>query len=151
MRTKDVDDSVAEGGKRRAVAFVGERGHQVSIAHCFYVRSHPKLGVVQHRQNFLLRRIDFDFRPRRAHGRNAEEIVAYVTQGGQSPMNAVVAATSRAAESLGLGDRIGAIAPGMDADVIALDGDPLVDPEAFGRVVFVMRAGKVYRSESGTR
>ncbi len=86
-----------------------------------------------------------------AHGRNAEEIVAYVTQGGQSPMNAVVAATSRAAESLGLGDRIGAIAPGMDADVIALDGDPLVDPEAFGRVVFVMRAGKVYRSESGTR
>ncbi len=46
-----------------------------------------------------------------AHGRNAEEIVAYVTQGGQSPMNAVVAATSRAAESLGSGrfifDRIG--------------------------------------------
>ena len=65
--------------------------------------------------------------------------------------DAVVAATSRAAESLGLGDRIGTIAPGMDADVIALDGDPLVDPEAFGRVVFVMRAGRVYRSESATR
>ena len=43
------------------------------------------------------------------------------------------------------------VVPGMDADVIALDGDPLVDPEAFGRVVFVMRAGKVYRSESATR
>ena len=82
-----------------------------------------------------------------AHGHNAEEIMAYVTQGGQSPMDTVVAATSRAAESLGLGDRIGAIAARMEADIIALDGDPLTDSDAFGRVVFVMRAGKVYRND----
>jgi imidazolonepropionase-like amidohydrolase len=84
-----------------------------------------------------------------AHGRNAEEIVAYVEQGGQRPMDAVIAATSRAAESLGLGGRIGAIAAGMEADVIAVDGDPLTDPGALGRVVFVMRGGTVYRNEPG--
>ena len=78
-----------------------------------------------------------------AHGRNAEEIVAYVEQGGQPPMDTVIAATSRAAESLGLSGRIGAIATGMEADIIALDGDPLKDAAALGRVVFVMRAGKV--------
>ena len=64
-------------------------------------------------------------------------------------MDTVIAATSRAAESLGLGDRIGAIATGMEADVIALDGDPLTDAAAFGRVVFVMRAGAVFRNEPG--
>ncbi|MGQ0735043.1 MAG: amidohydrolase family protein [Acidobacteriota bacterium] len=81
------------------------------------------------------------------HGRNAEELVANVTQGGQRPMDAVVAATSRAAESLGLADRIGAIDAGMEADIIALDGDPLTDPTALGRVVFVMRAGRIYKNE----
>lgn len=85
-----------------------------------------------------------------AHGRNVEEIVAYVVEGGQNPMDTVVAATSRAADSLGLGDRIGAIAAGMEADVIALDGDPLTDVAAFGRVVFVMRAGGVFRNEPGS-
>ena len=84
-----------------------------------------------------------------AHGRNAEEIVAYVEQGGQRPMDTVIAATSRAAESLGLGDRIGAIATGMEADIIALDGDPMTDAAALGRVVFVMRAGTVFRNEPG--
>jgi imidazolonepropionase-like amidohydrolase len=82
-----------------------------------------------------------------AHGKNAEELVAYVEEGGQSAMDAVVAATSRAAESLGLGGRLGAIAPGMEADIIALDGDPMRDPAALARVVFVMRAGTVYRNE----
>lgn len=82
------------------------------------------------------------------HGRNAEELVAYATQGGLPPMDVVVAATARAAESLGLADRIGAIAAGLDADVIALDGDPLTDATALGRVVFVMRAGKIYKNEA---
>lgn len=84
------------------------------------------------------------------HGRNAEELVAYVEQGRQRPMDAVIAATSRAAESLGLGERIGAIAPGMEADLIALDGDPMTDAAALSRVAFVMRAGKVYRNEPGS-
>ena len=82
-----------------------------------------------------------------SHGANTDELVAYVEQGGQAPMDAVVSATSLAADSLGLGDRIGAIAAGYEADVIALDGDPLADPAALGRVVFVMRGGRVYRND----
>lgn len=85
-----------------------------------------------------------------AHGKNAEEIGAYVEQGGQRPMETVIAATSRAAESLGLGERIGAIATGMEADIIALDGNPMTDAAALARVVFVMRAGTVFRNEPGT-
>ena len=82
-----------------------------------------------------------------SHGANTGELVAYVEQGGQAPMDAVVSATSLAAESVGLEDRIGTIAAGYEADVIALDGDPLADPAALGRVVFVMRAGRVYRND----
>ena len=81
-----------------------------------------------------------------SHGANTDELVAYVEQGGQDPMDAVVSATSLAAESLGLEDRIGAIATGYEADIIALDGDPLTDPAALGRVVFVMRGGHVYKN-----
>ena len=82
-----------------------------------------------------------------SHGANTDELVAYVEQGGQDPMDAVVSATSLAAESLGMEDRIGAIAAELEADVIALDGDPLADPAALGRVVFVMRGGRVYRND----
>ena len=60
--------------------------------------------------------------------------------GGQDPMDVVVSATSRAAESLGLADRIGAISKGMETDIIALDGDPLADPAAVDRAAFVIRA-----------
>ena len=61
-------------------------------------------------------------------------------------MDALVAAQSRAAESLGLGDRIGRIAPGYEADIIALDGDPLRDSNAVRRVVLVMRGGRVLKN-----
>jgi len=81
-----------------------------------------------------------------AHGRNAEEFVDRVNA-GQDPMDAMVAANSRAAESLNMQNEIGAIAPGLQADIIALDGDPLKDITAVRRVVFVMKGGKVYRSE----
>lgn len=79
-----------------------------------------------------------------AHGRNCEEFIVRVRDGGQDPMAAIVSATSLSAESLGLSDRIGSIAPGMDADIIAMDGDPLRDVAAARRVVFVMKGGKVY-------
>lgn len=80
-----------------------------------------------------------------AHGRNAEEFI-YRVQDGQDPMDAMIAANFRAAESLNLQDQIGAIAPGMRADIIALDGDPLKDITAVRRVVFVMKGGKVYKN-----
>ena len=83
-----------------------------------------------------------------SHGVNTNELVAYVEQGGQDPMDAVVSATSLAAKSLGMEDRIGAIATGFEADIIALDGDPLTDPAALGRVVFVMRGGRVYKNDA---
>jgi imidazolonepropionase-like amidohydrolase len=81
-----------------------------------------------------------------AHGRNEEEFVVRVRDGGQDPMAAIMSATSVSAESLGLRDRIGALAPGMDADIIAMDGDPLHDVTAARRVVFVMKGGKVFEN-----
>jgi imidazolonepropionase-like amidohydrolase len=79
-----------------------------------------------------------------AHGRNAEEFLYRVQTCGQSPMAALVSANSLAAEALGLQDRVGSIAPGLDADIIALNGDPLKDITAVRRVVFVMKGGKVF-------
>jgi imidazolonepropionase-like amidohydrolase len=79
-----------------------------------------------------------------AHGRNAEEFLYRVQTCGQDPMAALVSANSLAAEALGLQNRIGSIAPGLEADIIALDGDPLKDITAVRRVVFVMKGGKVF-------
>jgi imidazolonepropionase-like amidohydrolase len=83
-----------------------------------------------------------------AHGRNAREIVYRVQQAGQPAMDAIVGATSLAADSLGLQDRIGSVVPGLEADLIAVDGDPLEDITALQRVVFVMKGGKVYKNIS---
>jgi len=81
-----------------------------------------------------------------AHGQNARETVYRVQAGGQPAMDAIISATALNAESLGLGDRIGALAPGMEADLIAVDGDPLSDVTALQRVVFVMKGGEVFRN-----
>ncbi len=80
-----------------------------------------------------------------AHGRNAEELTCRVREGKQSAKSAIVSATSLNAEAIGLGNQIGAIAPGYQADIIAVDGDPLTDITALGRVVFVMKGGRVYK------
>jgi imidazolonepropionase-like amidohydrolase len=82
-----------------------------------------------------------------AHGRNAADLACRVREGGQSPMDAIVSATSLNAQSLGMGNRLGAIANGMEADIIAVDGDPTKDITALSRVVFVMKGGRVYRNE----
>jgi imidazolonepropionase-like amidohydrolase len=68
-----------------------------------------------------------------------------VQQGGQDPGAAIVSATSLAAESLNLGGKIGAIAPGMEADIIAVEGDPLKDIASLRRVAFVMKGGRIYK------
>jgi imidazolonepropionase-like amidohydrolase len=80
-----------------------------------------------------------------AHGRNAEDFIHRVRDGGVKPMDAMVSANFVGAEALGMADRIGSIAPGLDADIIAIKGDPLKDITAVRRVVFVMKGGVVYR------
>jgi imidazolonepropionase-like amidohydrolase len=81
-----------------------------------------------------------------SHGRNAEEFIDRVRDGGVDPMAAMVSANSLGAEALGLNNQIGSIAPSLQADIIALDGDPLKDITAVRRVVFVMKGGVVYKN-----
>jgi len=81
-----------------------------------------------------------------AHGRNAEEFIDRVRDGGVDPMTAMVSANSLAAEAMRLSDQVGSIAPGLQADIIAIDGDPLKDITAVRRVTFVMKAGVVYKN-----
>jgi imidazolonepropionase-like amidohydrolase len=81
-----------------------------------------------------------------AHGRNFQELEYRVRTGGQNPMDAITSATSLSAESLRLGDTVGTIAPGYEADLIAVDGNPLTDIGALEHVAFVMRGGKVYKN-----
>lgn len=80
-----------------------------------------------------------------SHGRNFQELEYRVREGGQEPMDAITSATSLAAESLGLGDRVGTIAAGYEADLIAVDGDPLTDIGALERVSFVMKGGRIVK------
>ncbi len=80
------------------------------------------------------------------HGRNAEEFIYRVRDGEQPAMEALVSAASVAADAVGMGQQIGSIAPGYQADIIALDGDPLIDITAVRRVVFVMKGGKVVKN-----
>jgi imidazolonepropionase-like amidohydrolase len=85
-----------------------------------------------------------------AHGRNVEELIVRVQQ-GQPAMDAIVSGTSRAAESMQLARQIGSIAAGLDADLIAVDGDPTQDITALRRVVFVMKGGKIYKNVAESR
>ncbi|HEX7137668.1 MAG TPA: amidohydrolase family protein, partial [Vicinamibacterales bacterium] len=80
-----------------------------------------------------------------AHGRNAEEFIYRVRDAHETAMDAIVSATSMAAESLRLGDRIGTVAAGFDADLVGVAGNPLDDITAVRRVVFVMKGGQVMK------
>jgi imidazolonepropionase-like amidohydrolase len=86
-----------------------------------------------------------------AHGRNAEEFIYRVKDGGQPPMEAIVSGTSLAAEALRLQDKIGAVQEGLEADLVAVEGNPLDDITAVRHVVFVMKGGKVYKNMGGAR
>ena len=84
------------------------------------------------------------------HGRNAEEFVA-LTAAGVPPLEAIRAATVNAAAAFHISDSVGVIAPGRVADIVAVDGDPLTDLSALGRVVFVMQRGRVVRRPGAPR
>ena len=70
---------------------------------------------------------------------------ALMTAAGMSPADALFAATRNAADLIGASDRIGSVAPGRYADLVATAGDPLADPAQFRHVDFVMKGGVVYR------
>jgi imidazolonepropionase-like amidohydrolase len=80
-----------------------------------------------------------------AHGQNARDMTCRVREFGLSALDVLTSATSRAAQSIGLGAEIGRVAPGYRADLVAFDGDPRRDAAAFQRVAFVMRNGVVHR------
>src|SRR5262249_61867202 len=79
-----------------------------------------------------------------SHGKNADEIVT-ATELGLTPLEAIRAATSNAAELMGWQDRVGAIEPGKFADLIAVDGDPLAQIVLLQNVQFVMKGGAVVK------
>jgi imidazolonepropionase-like amidohydrolase len=81
-----------------------------------------------------------------AHGHNGEEYIARVEKGGWDPMLSFISMTSLSAKSLRLEKEIGTIAPGMQADIIAMDGNPLTDPTSVRRVVFVMKGGTIFKN-----
>jgi imidazolonepropionase-like amidohydrolase len=78
------------------------------------------------------------------HGENAREFV-YMVETGYPPLDAIRSATSVNARVLGMDDRIGAIAHGLLADIIAVDGDPLQDIGVLRDVRFVMKDGVIYK------
>jgi imidazolonepropionase-like amidohydrolase len=70
-----------------------------------------------------------------------------VKDGGQTPIDAITSATSVTAASLRMSDQIGSVAPGLQADLIAVQGDPTKDITAMRHVKFVMKGGRVYKNE----
>jgi len=79
------------------------------------------------------------------HGRNAMQL-PYMVRHGMTPIQAIQSATISAARLMGWEDRVGSLAPGNFADVIAIEGDALADLRSFMKVGFVMKGGAVYKS-----
>jgi imidazolonepropionase-like amidohydrolase len=73
---------------------------------------------------------------------------ARIVEFGMTPMAAIQAATSKAAEMLDMSGEIGVIAPGAYADVVAVETDPLQDVSALEHVAFVMKDGQVFSTRS---
>ena len=82
------------------------------------------------------------------HGLNAHEFAVMVKL-GMSPLQSIQAATINAADLLGWSDKIGALEPGKWGDIIAVDGDPLLDVTTLEHVKFVMKGGEVVKNEYG--
>jgi len=80
------------------------------------------------------------------HGTQAKEF-EYLVQFGMKPAQAIRAATSEAARLMGWEDRVGSIAPGRFADLVAVSGDPLADITELERVKFVMKGGQVVKNQ----
>jgi imidazolonepropionase-like amidohydrolase len=79
-----------------------------------------------------------------AHGRNVNEVLERIKE-GQPAMEAIDDLTSAGAESMRLDKITGAVAAGLEADLVAVEGNPISDPTALTRVRFVMKGGKIYK------
>ena len=77
------------------------------------------------------------------HGRNAEEFRLLVEKGGMTQRAALVSATTSAADLLGIANEVGTIETGKSADIIAVSGNPLTDPDSLGKMRFVMASGRI--------
>jgi imidazolonepropionase-like amidohydrolase len=88
--------------------------------------------------------------PGRTRGQASLQMFRAYAAAGLTPLEIIRAATLNGAELLGLKDKVGALQPGMAADLIAVDGDPLTDITALEKVRFVMKAGQVIRQEPAT-
>jgi imidazolonepropionase-like amidohydrolase len=86
-----------------------------------------------------------------AHGTNGHEFSLMVQWGGLTPMQSIVAGTSNAARLLGWDDRLGTLATGKFADVVAVPGDPLRDITTMERASFVMKNGVIYKAPEGVK
>ena len=104
------------------------------------VRKATKIAVANHVQIAL--GTDAGVIP---HGTNAREFSLLVDWGGLTPMAALTAGTMNAAKLLGWDARIGSLAVGKLADIVAVPGDPLIDIHATERVSFVMKGGVIYK------
>ena len=76
------------------------------------------------------------------HSQANHEVELMVTKGGMSPRDALIAATKGGPDLMNLSAETGTLDPGKSADLIAVDGDPLVDPTAVQRVDYVMVGGR---------
>ena len=79
-----------------------------------------------------------------AHGKNYKEF-EYMVEAGMPAMEAIKSATMKAADLLGISDRIGSIEKGKSADIIAVNGDPIKDIKVLSSMNFVMKEGVVYK------
>src|SRR5579862_2366751 len=84
------------------------------------------------------------------HGDNAVEFVLMAAD-GMSPAQSLKAGTASAAELLGLQDKVGALKPGMLADVVAVPGNPIENIKLTQSVIFVMKDGVILRNDRATR
>ena len=112
--------------KARAAAAAMRNGIRIAIANKVPVAFGTDAGVIP-------------------HGTNAREFTLLVEWGGMTPMQALVAGTQSAAKLLGWDNRVGTLAAGRLADIVAVPGNPLQDISATERVTFVMKDGVVYR------
>ena len=80
------------------------------------------------------------------NGENAQQFPLLVRYGGMTPMQVLQSATINAATLIGWQDRVGSVAPGKSADLVAVEGDGLADVSKFAHVAFVMKMGTVYKA-----